>query len=56
MMRSALIALPFLASASLRAHDGHGARTSAHLHAFDLVGLVAVAVLIAAWLWRRHDR
>jgi hypothetical protein len=55
-MRTALSPLPLLAGAAAWAHDGHGAPAGAHLHAFDLVGLAAIAVLAAAWLWHRRGR
>ena len=55
-MRTVLQFLPLLAGAGAWAHDGHGAAPVAHLHAFDVVGLAAVVVLVGAWLWHRRGR
>ena len=55
-MRTVLPILPLLTGAAAWAHDGHGAAPGTHLHAFDLVGLATLIVLVGAWVWHRSGR
>jgi hypothetical protein len=54
-MRTVLASLALAATSQAMAHEGHGER-GFHWHGGDLLGLVAMAVAVALWLWQRSQR
>ncbi len=55
-MRTPLIALSALGAAAARAHEVAGSPHHSHLGVDEIFGLIAVAFVIGAWLWRRDPR
>ena len=53
-MRTIGASLALASTLSANAHDGHGA-VGNHIHAGDLLGLAAMALVIGLWLWRRRE-
>ena len=43
------------AAAPAFAHDGHG-EIDFHWHGGDLLTVLAMAVAVGVWLWRRNER
>ena len=54
-MRTLLASLVLTTASAAMAHEGHG-EAPVHWHGGELLALLAMAVAVGLWLWRRHER
>ena len=54
-MRTLLASLALAIAPAAMAHEGHS-EAPVHWHGGDLIALLAMAVAVGWWLWRRHGR
>jgi hypothetical protein len=54
-MRTLLASSALAATSAVQAHEGHG-EFDFHWHGGDLLAVLAMAVTVAVWLWRRNGK